>query len=82
MGNRTWKNEFIRRAHLDVVDVRDKRSLDEIHLCLMYINKWWTQYMVLILSQVKMLQQVLTILVITKKNAPKSSLKNETKWYK
>ena len=25
--NRTWKNEYIRRAHVDVVDVRDTKGL-------------------------------------------------------
>ena len=25
--NRTWSNKYIRRAHLDVVDVREKKGL-------------------------------------------------------
>ena len=32
--NRTWKNKFIRRAHVDVVDVRDKKGLWMAHVCL------------------------------------------------
>ena len=31
--NRTWKNENIRRAHVDVVDVRDKKGLWMMHVC-------------------------------------------------
>ena len=41
--NRTWKNRYIRRAHVDVVDVRDiKRSLDGSCMFISYVNKWWT----------------------------------------
>ena len=32
--NRTWKNEFIRRAHVDVVDARDTKGLWMAHVCL------------------------------------------------
>lgn len=32
--NRTWKNKNIRRAHVDVVDVRDKKGLWMMHVCL------------------------------------------------
>ena len=32
--NRTWKNEYIRRAHVDVVDVRESRGLWMMHVCL------------------------------------------------
>ena len=32
--NRTWKNEFIRRAHVDVVDVRETKGLWMAHVCL------------------------------------------------
>ena len=32
--NRTWKNNYIRRAHVDVVDVRDSKKLWMNHLCL------------------------------------------------
>ena len=32
--NRTWKNEFIRRAHVDVVDARDSKGLWMAHVCL------------------------------------------------
>jgi len=32
--NRTWKNEYIRRAHVDVVDVREKKGLWMMHVCL------------------------------------------------
>ena len=31
--NRTWKNEYIRRAHVDVVDVREKKGLWMMHVC-------------------------------------------------
>ena len=33
--NRTWNNRYIRRAHLDVVDVRETKGLWMAHLCLM-----------------------------------------------
>jgi len=33
--NRTWNNRYIRRAHLDVVDVRESKGLWMAHLCLM-----------------------------------------------
>ncbi len=33
--NRTWNNGYIRRAHLDVVDVRETKGLWMAHLCLM-----------------------------------------------
>ena len=32
--NRTWKNEWIRRAHVDVVDVRETKGLWMMHVCL------------------------------------------------
>jgi phycocyanobilin:ferredoxin oxidoreductase len=32
--NRTWKNKNIRRAHVDVVDVRDTKGLWMMHVCL------------------------------------------------
>ena len=32
--NRTWKNKYIRRAHVDVVDVRDSKKLWMAHVCL------------------------------------------------
>ena len=32
--NRTWKNEYIRRAHVDVVDVRESKGLWMMHVCL------------------------------------------------
>ena len=32
--NRTWKNKDIRRAHVDVVDVRDTKKLWMMHVCL------------------------------------------------
>jgi len=32
--NRTWKNNYIRRAHVDVVDVRDSKKLWMAHVCL------------------------------------------------
>ena len=32
--NRTWKNNYIRRAHFDIVDVREKKGLWMAHLCL------------------------------------------------
>ena len=32
--NRTWKNQWIRRAHVDVVDVRDTKGLWMCHVCL------------------------------------------------
>ena len=32
--NRTWKNKNIRRAHVDVVDVRDSKGLWMMHVCL------------------------------------------------
>jgi len=32
--NRTWKNKYIRRAHVDVVDVRDTKGLWMAHVCL------------------------------------------------
>ena len=32
--NRTWKNKDIRRAHVDVVDVRDSKKLWMMHVCL------------------------------------------------
>ena len=32
--NRTWKNDYIRRAHVDVVDVRDSKKLWMAHVCL------------------------------------------------
>ena len=33
--NRAWNNRYIRRAHLDVVDVRETKGLWIGHLCLM-----------------------------------------------
>ena len=32
--NRTWKNNYIRRAHVDVVDVRETKGLWMAHVCL------------------------------------------------
>ena len=32
--NRTWKNKDVRRAHVDVVDVRDSKKLWMMHVCL------------------------------------------------
>ena len=32
--NRTWKNDFIRRAHVDVVDARETKGLWMAHVCL------------------------------------------------
>jgi hypothetical protein len=32
--NRTWKNKYIRRAHVDVVDARDTKGLWMAHVCL------------------------------------------------
>ena len=32
--NRTWKNKYIRRAHVDVVDVRETKGLWMAHVCL------------------------------------------------
>ena len=32
--NRTWANKYIRRAHVDVVDVREKKGLWMAHVCL------------------------------------------------
>jgi len=32
--NRTWKNKDIRRAHVDVVDVRDTKKLWMCHVCI------------------------------------------------
>lgn len=32
--NRTWKNDNIRRAHVDVVDARDTKKLWMMHVCL------------------------------------------------
>jgi len=32
--NRTWKNNNVRRAHVDVVDVRDSKKLWMMHVCL------------------------------------------------
>ena len=32
--NRTWKNNYVRRAHVDVVDVRDSKKLWMMHVCL------------------------------------------------
>ena len=32
--NRTWKNKYIRRAHVDVVDVRERKGLWMAHVCL------------------------------------------------
>jgi phycocyanobilin:ferredoxin oxidoreductase len=31
--NRTWKNDWIRRAHVDVVDVREEKGLWMQHVC-------------------------------------------------
>ena len=46
-----WNNRYIRRAHLDVVDVRETKGLWWSSM-FNAMNKWWT-YMVLILLQVK-----------------------------
>tara|TARA_A100001388_G_scaffold245556_1_gene204121 strand:- start:263 stop:958 length:696 start_codon:yes stop_codon:yes gene_type:complete len=32
--NRVWKNEYIRRAHIDVVDARDTKGLWMMHVCI------------------------------------------------
>ena len=32
--NRTWKNDFIRRAHIDIVDARETKKLWMMHVCL------------------------------------------------
>ena len=32
--NRTWSNKYIRRAHVDVVDVREKKGLWMAQVCL------------------------------------------------
>ena len=32
--NRTWRNKSVRRAHVDVVDVRDSKKLWMMHVCL------------------------------------------------
>ena len=62
--NRTWKNEFIRRAHVDVVDVREKKGLWMAHVCLFPDLTNGGPILVLILLQVKIKLQVrFTILV-------------------
>ncbi len=33
-ANRTWQNKYIRRAHVDVVDVRETKGLWMAHVCL------------------------------------------------
>jgi phycocyanobilin:ferredoxin oxidoreductase len=32
--NRVWANEFVRRAHIDVVDARDTKGLWMMHVCI------------------------------------------------
>ena len=32
--NRVWANEFIRRAHIDVVDARKTKGLWMMHVCI------------------------------------------------
>jgi hypothetical protein len=32
--NRTWKNNSLRRAHVEVVDARDTKKLWIIHVCM------------------------------------------------
>jgi hypothetical protein len=32
--NRTWKNDFIRRAHIDIVDARETKKLWMMHVCI------------------------------------------------
>ena len=32
--NRVWKNEYVRRAHIDVVDARDTKGLWMMHVCI------------------------------------------------
>ena len=32
--NRVWKNEYIRRAHIDVVDARKTKGLWMMHVCI------------------------------------------------
>ena len=41
--NRTWSNQGIRRAHVDVVDVREEKGLmDATCMYVSRIDKWWT----------------------------------------
>ena len=41
--NRAWNNRYIRRAHLDVVDVRETKGLwMASSMFNAYVNKWWT----------------------------------------
>lgn len=32
--NRTWKNDWVRRAHVDIVDVREEKGLWMMHVCI------------------------------------------------
>ena len=32
--NRTWKNDFIRRAHIDIDDARETKKLWMMHVCI------------------------------------------------
>ena len=83
--NRTWKNEFIRRAHVDVVDARDTKGLWMAHVCLFpeLTNGGPIYGFDIIAGKKKVTGAFHDFSPLLKKEHPLTEwFKNETKWYK
>lgn len=83
--NRTWKNQYIRRAHVDVVDVREKKGLWMMHVCLFpeLTNGGPIYGFDIIAGQNKVTGAFHDFSPLLQKNHPLTEwFLNETKWYK
>ena len=83
--NRTWKNQYIRRAHVDVVDVREKKGLWMMHVCLFpeLTNGGPIYGFDIIAGEKKVTGAFHDFSPLLQKNHPLTEwFLNETKWYK
>ena len=83
--NRTWSNKYIRRAHVDVVDVREKKGLWMAHVCLFpgLTNGGPIYGFDIIAGKNKVTGAFHDFSPLLQKEHPLTEwFKNETKWYK
>jgi len=83
--NRTWKNQYVRRAHVDVVDVREKKGLWMMHVCLFpeLTNGGPIYGFDIIAGENKVTGAFHDFSPLLQKNHPLTEwFLNETKWYK
>ena len=83
--NRTWKNKDVRRAHVDVVDVRDSKKLWMMHVCLFpeLTNGGPIYGFDIIAGKNKVTGAFHDFSPLLQKEHPLTEwFKNETKWYK